>query len=328
MSRFAVDVATTVRPRESAVLDEDGVAEHLLRTARWERTARGLYLPAGSERTAAQRIVAAAALLPSRGVVGGWAAAHVHGVDFFDGLDRERGELDVDLLLPPDLHRLDVPGVAYHRLGLGPGETVLVHDLPVTSLSRTAVDLACWAVSPTEATICLDLCLQAGLTLAELAAAPPRGRRGAVQARSAIVSARPGSRSPGETALRLLYVSEGGSPDVLCNPTLVDADGRFVAVPDLFDEEAGLALEYDGASWDSVERPTGHRDQRQHREDNVREEAMERLGIIVVRAGKGDLGQFRRQTAYRLRRARADGLARDRRRDRWRVERPPHPGDR
>lgn len=318
MARFNADVQTTLRPREATVLDEDGVAEHLLRTTRWERTSRGLYVPAGANRTAAQRIVAAGALLPTRGVIGGWAAAHVLGADYMDGLDARRNERDVDVLLPPGLHRQDVPGISYRRASFHPGDVSVVHDLPVTSLLRTAVDLACWAGSVTEATVCLDLMLQAGLTRTELMAGAPHGRRGAVQARTAIGLARRGSRSPGETRLRLLYGDEFGKVPLLLNPTLLDAAGRFVAIPDLFDEEAALALEYDGASWDS-ERAAGHRDERQHREDNVREEAMERLGVIVLRAGAGDLAQFRRQSAYRMRQARADGLARDRRRDRWIV---------
>lgn len=320
MSRFADDLQAAVRPREAAVLDEDGVAEHLLRTSRWQRTARGLYVPAGTDRTAAQRILGAAALLPRDGVIGGWAAAHVQGVDLLDGLDHDREELDVDALLPPGLHRLDVPGVVYRRATLRRGETTTVHGVRVTSLLRTAVDLACWARSLSEATVRLDLCLQAGLSRTELAACEPERRRGAVQARRAIDLARAGSRSPGETRLRLLYLDEGGSPTVLCNPTLLDAYGQFVAMPDLFDEEAGLALEYDGASWFG-ERPAGHRDERQHREDNVREEAIERLGVIVVRADAADLGPFRHQTAYRVRRARLEGLSRDRTRDRWIVRR-------
>ena len=327
MSKFVDDLTVAVRPRESAVLDEDGIAEHLLRTSRWERTSRGLYVPAGVSRTAAQRIVAAAALLPAHGVIGGWAAAHVRGVEFMDGLDGHQNELGVDVLLPPGLHRLDVAGVEYRRASLRPGEITLVHDLPITSLVRTAIDLACWAESLTEATVALDLCLQAGLTLTELGAAAPRGRRGSVQARQAIAVARRGSRSPGETRLRLLYEAEHDTATLLLNPTLLDATGRFVAMLDLFDEEAGLALEYDGARWDS-DRSEGHRDRRQHREDNVREEAVERLGVIVVRADAADLGPYRRQTAYRMRQARADGLGRDRGRDRWIVQRPVQPDER
>jgi hypothetical protein len=213
---------------------------------------------------------------------------------------------------------LDVPGIEYRRAALRPGEVDVVHDLPVTSLLRTAVDLACWAGSVTEATVCLDLLLRAGLAQAALAAGAPQGRRGAVPARKAIALARRGSRSPGETRLRLLYGEEFDAAPMLLNPTLLDGSGRFVAMPDLFDSDAGLALEYDGASWES-ERAAGHRDERQHREDNVREEAIERLGVIVLRASAADLGPYRRQTAYRMRQARAEALGRDRGRDRWIV---------
>ena len=326
MGRFVDDLAMAVRPRESAVLDEDGVAEHTLRTSRWERTARGLYVPAGSSRTTTQRILSAAALLPPGGVIGGWSAAYVHGADHLDGLDQRRRELPVDVLLPPGLHRLPVPGVEYRRAALGAGETTLVHDLPVTSPLRTALDLARCSDSVTEATACLDLMLQAGLGLAELRDAVPARRRGAVQARRAIALARRGSRSPGETRLRLLYGTEFPAAVLLLNPTLLDAGGRFVAMPDLFDEEAGLALEYDGARWDSA-RTEGHRDRRQHREDNAREEAVERLGVVVVRADAADLGPHERQTAYRLRQARADGLGRDRGRDRWILKPAPNPDE-
>ena len=318
MSKFVEDLPVAARPREAAVLDEDGVAEHLLRTPRWQRTSRGLYVPAGSSRTVTQRIIAAAALLPSDGSIGGWAAAYVHGVDQLDGCDPQLRELPVDVLLPPGLHRLHVPGVTYRRVSLRAGQTSLVHGIRVTSLLRAAVDLACWADSVTEATVRLDLLLEAGLDPTELRAAAPAGRRGAVQARQATALARPGSRSPGETRLRLLYGTEFPHATVLLNPTLLDGSGRFVAIPDLFDPDAGLALEYDGASWDS-DRQEGHRDRRQHREDNVREEAVERLGVIVVRVDAADLGPHRRQTAYRVQRARADGLRRDRGQARWIV---------
>ena len=326
MTRFADELEAAFRPRENAVLDEDGVDPYLLRTSRWRRTSRGLYVPGDVEQTATQRIVSAAALMPPGGVIGGWAAARVHGAEFQDGLDERGAERAVDVLLPGGLHRLDVPGVAYRRASLGWGDTCLVNDFLVTTPVRTAVDLACWARSVTGATVQLDLLLEAGLPLNDLRRAAPSRRRGSVQARSAIDLARCGSRSPGETRLRLLYVREVGAPAPLLNPTLLDRAGRFLAMPDLFDAEAGLAMEYDGASWAS-ERELGHRDRRQHREDNVREEGMERHGIIVVRADAADLGPYRRQTSSRFQQARLDGLGRDRRRDRWVVQRPT-PGDR
>ena len=96
MRTFDADLATAVRPLETVVLDEGGVAGHLLKTRRWDRTSRGLYVPGGTARTPAQRILAAAALCPVAGAIGGWAAAHVQGAPFLDGLDPRGNELPVD----------------------------------------------------------------------------------------------------------------------------------------------------------------------------------------------------------------------------------------
>jgi hypothetical protein len=320
MRTFLDEVGSTVRPLETVVLDEGGVAKHTLATPRWRRSSRGLYVPADAPTSLAQRIVSAAVVMPREGAIGGWAAAYVHGADHLDGRDRNLKDLPVDVLLPPDLHRLQVPGIAYRRATLRQEDVTTIEGVRVTSLLRTAVDLACWAPSVTEAVVLLDLLLGVGLDRVLLRASAPKDRRGSVRARGAIDLARPGSRSPGETRLRLVYVQDVGALEPLLNPTLLDLGGRFLAMPDLFDEEAGLAIEYDGASWVG-ERPLGHRDAEQHREDNVREEAMERRRVIVVRADARDVGIFRRQTASRLQAARMEGLARDRSRDRWLIRR-------
>lgn len=319
MGRFSEEIGSTVRPLETVVLDAYGIAKHELATRRWRRSSRGLYVPGDAPESVAQRIVSAAATMPDDAAIGGWAAAHVDGADL-DGRDRQLRDLPVDVLLPPGLHRLSVPGIAYRRAALARDEVRTVGNLRLTSPLRTAVDLGCWAPLLVEAVVMLDLMLRAGLCPEALAAAAPKDRRGAVQARRAIALARPGSRSPGETRLRLVYVQDVGGPDPALNASLLDLDGRFVAMPDLFDEEAGLAMEYDGASWVG-ERPRGHRDVDQHRADNVREEAMERRNVIVIRADAHDVGAGRHRTVARLQAARQDGLRRDRRRDRWIVRR-------
>ena len=48
----------------------------------------------------------------------------------------------------------------------------------------------------------------------------------------------------------------------------------------------------------------------------------ERAGLVVVRVEKADLTTHRSRLAERLVRARADGLRRDRFRDRWTLEEP------
>lgn len=105
------------------------------------------------------------------------------------------------------------------------------------------------------------------------------------------------------------------------NRAVFDGRGRLLGIPDLLDVDAGLALEYDGESW-QAERSAGHRDRRQHREDNDREERLERAGLVLVRVEKADLTTYRNRLAARLAAARADGLHRDRSRDRWTLDEP------
>lgn len=107
----------------------------------------------------------------------------------------------------------------------------------------------------------------------------------------------------------------------LPNRAVFDRRRHLLGVPDVFDVEAGLALEDDGASWRG-ERAAGHGDRVQHREDNAREERLERAGLVVVRIEKDDLTRFRPQLTERLRAARADALHRNRTRDQWSLDEP------
>ena len=322
---FAEQLAEAQRPRPRSVLRKEGCSRYALGTERWRRTSRGLYVPGGLDPTPVQRILEAAALMPPGSTLGGWAAAYAHGAFQLDGLGPRMVPQPVVICLPRALHRPPLPGVRYLRPLLTEVEQVDVAGLSFTSALRTALDLACWATDLTEAVVALDVLLQAGLVgpvdLAQ-ASATLDGRRGARQARAAIGLARPGARSPGETRLRMLYVLGVGAPTPLINPQVTDLSGRLLGLPDLLDPEAGLVLEYDGSTWAGSVRTAGHRDAGQHREDNVREERFERTGLRVVRADGSDVCSYPRLLTRRMTAARTEGLARDRREDRWRV-RPP-----
>ena len=121
----------------------------------------------------------------------------------------------------------------------------------------------------------------------------------------------------------MFYVLDLGLPTPLVNRPVFDRLGHFFGVPDLLDEEAGLALEYDGVRWRSSRTPNGHRDVDQHRDDNVREELLERTGLIVVRADQVDVARLRQRLARRVLSARAHGLRGDRTQDGWTIEEPP-----
>jgi len=229
----------------------------------------------------------------------------------------------VPILLPPGLHRKDVEGIRYVQ-SKRPARSQVVEEVPVTALMRTAVDLARQAPDVTEAVVALDAFLGARLTKPEQLQRSVRrlhGTRRVRQARRAADLARVGVRSSWETRLRLFAELELGLRRFEPNRAVFDRSGNLLGVPDLLDAAAALALEYDGATWKSV-RARGHRDREQHREDNAREERLERAGLIVVRAEKSDLTMHRVRLAERIRSAHADGLSRDRGRDRWTLDDP------
>jgi hypothetical protein len=314
-------------PVAAAELSSRGHSKHVLAGRRWRRTSRGFYVPAAElAPTPTQRIIEAMAIAPRGGVLGGWAAAYVVGVDQLDGLDDfTRKPLPVPVFLPHGLHRHSLPNIRYLQQRLGPDDVLLVAGLPSTTRVRTALDLARWAPNVIEAVVALDAMMQAKAVTTdtlEQRVGDCGGRRGFRQAVSAVKLCRLGVRSSWESRLRMLYVLDLGFPSPEVNVPVFDLSGRFVGAPDLLDVDAGLAMEYDGAAWTTALRSRGHLDPDQHREDNVREELLERTGLIVSRAVKKDLTHYRRRLLGRIAAARADGLGRHRSRDRWTLEPP------
>ncbi len=326
MSRFADERGDAVKPAKAGTLVAHGVTRRVLRGRRWERTTYGFYLrPNARPSTPTQRIAEAAALLPTGGVIGGWAAAYAQGTDRLDGLNSFTMQPEpVTIYLPPGQHRRSTPRVRYRQDSIPADDVTVRAGIPVLAAGPAALDLACRAPDLTEAVVALDAMLQAkSVDHATLADGLERlaGRRGVRQARRGVELSRCGVQSTWESRLRMFWVLDLGLPSPLVNPPVYNEREEFLGEPDLLDVEAGLALEYDGVSW-RAERALGHRDEEQHREDNVREESLERTGLIVARTGKRDLTRYRSQLGRRLLSARADGLSRDRRRDRWFVTEP------
>ena len=103
-----------------------------------------------------------------------------------------------------------------------------------------------------------------------------------------------------------------GLPRPLVNQPVFDLDGNLLGIPDLLDPEAGLIVEFDGKD---------HRQRRQHQADNVREEKLEVANLTVCRVDSLDLRQPVALTE-RLRTRHAQGMTRNRSRDRWTLEQP------
>lgn len=325
MSRFTDELATCRPAASVAAWKRRGISRATLTGPAFEPTTYGIYRRAGAVVTSAQRILDVAAGLPEGALIAGWAAAYVHGVDSLDGRDdHTMALLPVPVLLPPGQRRRPTDAIAY-RQSTRTARGAVIEEVPVTSILRTVVDIALLAPDLTEAVVGLDAMLAARrLTYAQLqrlVATKVSSRRGIRQARSAVALARVGVRSSWESRLRTFAELELGWAGLQPNRAVFDAHGVLLGIPDLLDIEAGLAIEYDGGTWRS-DRSAGHRDRAQHREDNAREERLERAGLVVVRVEKDDLIRYRAQLAERLRSARADGLRRDRTRDRWTVDEP------
>jgi len=98
--------------------------------------------------------------------------------------------------------------------------------------------------------------------------------------RKAFVEVRPRTDSPQETRLRLLIVNSG-LPEPVIGHQIIDADGYFVAMPDLCYVRERIAIEYEG----EVHRT----DAATYADDIARRERLEDAGWLVIRVIKDHL---------------------------------------
>ncbi|KQS73266.1 hypothetical protein [Modestobacter sp. Leaf380] len=185
------------------------------------------------------RAVAAAQLLLPGAVVAGRSAAVLWGVPLAGLTD------DVELVLPPGCTSGRVDGVRVRRERIAVEETVLRSGVAVTSLVRTALDLA--RARPVEEAVALvdRFLLAVPVGQAEVLAAaradPSRGAR----RREAVVRLADGlAESPQETVVRLL-LQRAGLPAPIPQFRVLH-EGREVARVDLGWPAHRVAVEYDG----------------------------------------------------------------------------------
>jgi hypothetical protein len=158
-----------------------------------------------------------------------------------------------------------------------------------------------------EAVVVLDAMLRAGVvSLDGMRGFLPgkAGWNGVPIARAALDLADGRAASGPESRLRYVWQVEAGLPKPAVNVAVLDSSGIFAGIPDLLDEASGLVGEYDGGQ---------HRELVQHTNDNAREERLESLGLVVVRATSVDLKSRRTQLVARLHSGYQRARGRDRR---------------
>jgi very-short-patch-repair endonuclease len=247
------------------------VDKSALRT-HYRKLFRDVYVEPDAELTPLVRARAGWLWSRRRGIIAGLSAAAVHGAKWVDA----KAPLEI-------LHnnRNPLPGLRIHSDRLEDDEFTLIDGVPVTTPTRTAVDVGCWYPINNAVAVIDDLLRATDAKVAEFQILAERypGRRGIQSARNAIDLADAGAQSPKETWVRLLLI-RAGLPRPQTQIPVSDEFGNSTYYLDMGWEDFKVAAEYDGEQH--------RRDRWQYTWDIRRREALERLGWIVIRVVVGD----------------------------------------
>lgn len=191
----------------------------------------------------------------------------------FHGAVKDGGDL-VDVLVPLASRQQDAGFVRLRRTCIEPG--AYFHEGPLTyvPLDRAIVDAARSVTDMTKVRDLVSANVQRGSVAIwqlqrELAAGP---RQGSARLRAVLAEVADGVRSVAEADLRLI-VRQFRLPTPFYNPALFTA-GQFLASPDAWWPEYGVAVEVDSRAW--------HLSPAHWERTLVRDAAMTEQGILVL----------------------------------------------
>lgn len=279
-------------PREGLVrpvrTDPDGALGPTMGQARgkaWRRSSHGFYVPTAVDSSRPdQRILEASMVLPREGGVTGWAGLHWLGGYWFGGRTRDGSTLLPVWMVTSEWDIREQPGFRVTSEGLRPGDVIEVDGVRVTDAVRSLAFEMRYAANVRHAVEAADMAAYNDLvSVRELSAylSTLGTWTGIPQAREALVHVEENSWSPRETGFRLVWTQDAGLPTPLCNVPIFDRFGRHLGTPDLFDPDAGLVGEYNGAV---------HLETRQRGWDITREEGFRRHGLEIVTSVSTDAG--------------------------------------
>lgn len=282
----------------------------------WRCVSRNLYVPEDATLDQpVQRIVEAAARLPQDAAVTGWAALHLAGARWFEGVEADGTPLPVPLALGPRGRRPRDPSTVFWREQLLPWQIEDRYGIPCRLVDAAVFDEMRRFRSVRHAVSVLEMAMYAELTsrrrFAEYLATRNR-RKWVGVAREALALAQEGAESPQETYLRLVWLLDAELPRPLVNVNVYGLDGQFLGRADLLSPEAGLIVEYDGKH---------HRRPEVAQRDVVRLQGFRDHGLDVVTVVEGEIPQ-REQLAARLIQRWRTGLS-TRRTTGWTIAPPP-----
>ncbi|MGI8523738.1 MAG: hypothetical protein ACR2K3_10585 [Nocardioides sp.] len=265
----------------------------------WRQTSPGRYVPSAVDSLdVEQHVLEQAFRLGGYGAVTAWASLRWRGAGFFDATQYPlEGLLPVPVVLAGGLLRPD-PRLLISRAQLAPSEWEQVRGIRCTTVQRALFDEVVRRGQLRSGVVAVDMAMAAGLISCALLiryVAECGPRTGVRLLRKVLRLASEGSRSPQETLMRLIWILDAALPPPLCNVPVFDLDGHLLGIPDLFDEQAGLVGEYDGAH---------HKEQARHQRDVAREDRFRDAGLEYFELVGGDL-RDRSLCVDRMRRARS-----------------------
>jgi len=252
----------------AAGLTKHAVQHRLRLEGPWQSLLPGVYLAATGTPTFLQQEMAALLYAGPGSVITGLAAVRQHHI---------RGPATelVDVLIPASRKHRDTAFVRVHRTTQLPTRAWQVGPLrfalPARAVADAARDLT--SLRDVRATVA-DAVQRRACTVQNLAEELKHGpNRGSMLLRAALADVADGTRSAAEGDLKDL-LAKSGLPMPLFNASIFDAQGTFIATPDAWWPERGVAVEVDSHEW--------HMSPQDHTRTLERQRRMGKYGIVVL----------------------------------------------
>jgi hypothetical protein len=248
----------------------DNALRHRLRPGGpWRGLLPGVYMAATGAPTTLQQEMAALLYAGRGSVITGPAALRSHHI---------RTELTdtVDVLVPSTRQRRDTNFVRLHRTSRMPARIWEAGPVRYVMPARAVADAVHAMTSLRDVrAVVADAVQRDKCAIKTLAAELSQGSaKGSMLFREALADVADGIRSAAEGDLRDL-LARSGLPMPLFNPSLYDEHGNFVARPDAWWPELGIAVEVDSKQW--------HTSPEDHAKTLARGRRMARYQIVVLR---------------------------------------------
>lgn len=208
----------------------------------WQVLVPGVYATFTGAATSEQKEIAALLYAGPGSVITGQAAMAAHGIN-------NLGRTVVDVLIPATSRRIDQSFVHLLRTSRMPSVVYKIGELRYVPVARAVADAARQLRDMGEVrSIAASAVQWRKVSVAELAAELDQGQTsGSSRFRAALVEVAEGIESAAEADLRKL-IKRSGLPDPVYNPRLY-AGEKFIAMPDAWWPEAGVAVEVDSRQW-------------------------------------------------------------------------------